>query len=410
MKQSQLFTKTRKEAPKDEVSINAKLLIRAGFVDKLMAGTYTILPLGLLVMKKIENIIREEMNAIGGQEIFMPSLQPKENWEITGRWKLMDDEVYKTKDGDREYILAPTHEEVIVPLAKKFINSYKDLPLAVYQFQNKFRKEKRAKSGLIRGREFLMKDLYSFHLNEKDLDAYYAKAEKAYENIWKRVGIAEKTYETLASGGSFSKYSHEYQTITPAGEDIIYICEKCRIAVNKEIIADAENKCPKCGAVLEKTEKAVEVGNIFKNKDKYTKPFNLSVKDEKGEDKILLTGCYGIGLQRVMGTIVEVYNDEKGIIWPENVAPFKVHLLSLSENEEAEKIYKNLLEKEVEVLYDDREISAGEKFADSDLIGIPYRIVVSKKSLAAGGVEVKKRNAEKSEIIKIEELLKFFTR
>jgi len=399
MKQSQLFTKTRKEAPKDEVSVNAQLLIRAGFADKLSAGIYTLLPLGVRVMKKIENIIREEMNAIGGQELNMPSLHPKENWEITGRWKLMDDEVYKTKDGDREYILAPTHEEVIVPLAKKFINSYKDLPLAVYQFQNKFRKEKRAKSGLIRGREFLMKDLYSFHLNEKDLDAYYAKAEKAYENIWKRVGIADKTYETFASGGSFSKYSHEYQTITSAGEDIIYICEKCRIAVNKEIITDVENKCPKCGAVLEKTEKAVEVGNIFKNKDKYTKPFDLSVKNEKGEDKILLTGCYGIGLQRVMGTIVEVYNDEKGIIWPENVAPFRVHLLSLSENEETEKIYKNLLEKGIEVLFDDREVSAGEKFADSDLIGIPYRVVVSKKSLAAGGIEVKKRNESESKII-----------
>jgi prolyl-tRNA synthetase len=283
------------------------------------------------------------------------------------------------------------------------------LPLAVYQFQNKFRKEKRAKSGLIRGREFLMKDLYSFHLNEKDLDAYYAKAEKAYENIWKRVGIADKTYETFASGGSFSKYSHEYQTITPAGEDIIYICEKCRIAVNKEIITDVENKCPKCGAVLEKTEKAVEVGNIFKNKDKYTKPFDLSVKNEKGEDKILLTGCYGIGLQRVMGTIVEVYNDEKGIIWPENVAPFRVHLLSLSENEETEKIYKNLLEKGIEVLFDDREVSAGEKFADSDLIGIPYRVVVSKKSLAAGGIEVKKRNESESKIISVDKFLKEIT-
>lgn len=407
MKQSSLFTKTQKNAPKDEVSLNAQLLIRGGFVDKLSAGIYTILPLGLRVMKKIENIIREEMNAIGGQEMVMPTLHPKENWEITGRWKLMNDEVYKTKDGnEKEYILAPTHEEVIIPLAKKFINSYKDLPLAAYQFQNKFRKEKRAKSGLIRGREFIMKDLYSFHLDEKDLDDYYVKAEKAYEKIWKRVGIGDKTYKTFASGGSFSKYSHEYQTIALAGEDIIYICEKCRLAVNKEIINDVNKKCPECEAILEKTEKTVEVGNIFKNKDKYTKPFNLAVKNEKGKNKILLTGCYGIGLQRLIGTIVEVYNDERGIIWPESVAPFKVHLLSLGQNEEAEKIYNDLLKNNIEVLYDDRETSAGEKFADADLIGIPYRIVVSKKSLAGGGLEIKKRSEEKSEIVKIEEIIK----
>lgn len=404
MKQSQLFTKTKKEAPKDEVSVNAQLLIRAGFFDKLMAGVYTTLPMGLRVMKKVENIIREEMNSAGGQEMIMSSLHPKENWEITGRWKMIDDEMYKVEDGDREYALAPTHEEVIVPLAKKFINSYRDLPLAVYQFQNKFRKEKRAKSGLLRGREFVMKDLYSFHIDEKDLDSYYEKMEKAYENIWKRTGIADKTYKTFASGGSFSKYSHEYQTATQAGEDTIYICDKCRTAVNKEIIKDVENKCPECGTELDKTEKSVEVGNIFKNKDKYTKPFNLSVKNEKGEDKILLTGCYGIGLQRLVGTIVEVFHDEKGIIWPEAVAPFKVHLLSLGKNEEAEKIYNKLTDKNIEVLFDDRETSAGAKFADSDLIGIPYRVVVSEKSLEAGGVEIKKRSEEKSEIIELQKL------
>jgi prolyl-tRNA synthetase len=407
VKQSQLFTKTRKEAPKDEVSLNAQLLIRAGFVDKLMAGVYTFLPLGLRVMKKIEQIIREEMNKADGQELMMPSLSPKENWEITGRWKLIDDEMYKVEDGEkREYALAPTHEEVIIPLAKKFINSYKDLPLAVYQFQNKFRKEKRAKSGLLRGREFLMKDLYSFHLDESDLDKYYQKMEKAYENIWQRTGIADKTYKTFASGGSFSKYSHEYQTITSAGEDIIYICEKCRLAVNKEIIEEVENKCPECKAALEKTEKAVEVGNIFKNKDKYTKPFNLEVKDEKGENKLLLTGCYGIGLSRLFGTIVEVFNDEKGIIWPETVAPFQYHLISLGKNEEVEKIYIDLTNKGTEVLFDDRDVSAGEKFADADLIGIPYRIVVSEKSLAAGGVELKKRSGGESEIVKPEDLIK----
>jgi prolyl-tRNA synthetase len=279
------------------------------------------------------------------------------------------------------------------------------LPLAVYQIQNKFRKEKRAKSGLLRGREFVMKDMYSFHLDEKDLEDYYKKMEKAYENIWERTGIAEKTYKTFASGGSFSKYSHEYQTLTPSGEDTIYICNKCHTAVNEEIIKDVENKCPECGVILEKTEKAVEVGNIFKNKDKYTKPFNLTVKNEKGEDKLLLTGCYGIGLQRLIGTIVEVFHDDKGIIWPEAVAPFKVHLLSLGKNKEAEEIYADLTKKGVEVLYDDRDTSAGEKFADADLIGIPYRVVISEKSLAAGGVEVKKRNEKEGKIVKIGEII-----
>jgi len=407
MKQSQLFTKTQKNAPKDEESINAQLLIRAGFIDKLMAGVYTLLPLGLRTYKKVENIIREEMNAIGGQELIMPTLNPKENWEITGRWKLLDDDVYKTKDGEKkEYLLAPTHEEVIVPLAKKYISSYKDIPFSAYHIQNKFRKEKRAKSGLLRGREFVMKDLYSFHLDEKDLDDYYEKAGKAYEKIFNRAGIGDRTYKTFASGASFSKYSHEYQTVTLAGEDTIYICEKCKIAVNKEILEDVENKCPECKSKLEKTEKAVEVGNIFKNKDKYTKPFNLTVKDKEGKDKLLITGCYGIGLQRLMGTVVEVHHDEKGILWPESVAPFKAHLISLKQDEEAEKIYNDLVKNNIEVLYDDRDISAGEKFADSDLIGLPYRLVVSQKSLSAGGIEIKKRSEEKSEVISVKDAIK----
>ncbi len=406
MKQSKLFTKTKKEAPKDEVSVNAQLLIRAGFADKLMAGVYTFLPLGLRVMKKIENIIREEMNAIGGQEVSMPALQPKENWMTTGRWETMDD-LYKIKDAsEREFALGSTHEEVIAPLMKKFVSSYKDLPLYAYQFQNKFRMELRAKSGLLRGREFLMKDLYSFHLKEEDLDEYYEKAKEAYFKIFEKFGIKDKTYLAFASGGTFSKYSHEFQTISEAGEDIIYICNKCGLAVNKEIKPETE-KCPECGESDFREEKAIETGNIFKLMNKYSKPFNLTVADEKGEQKEVLMGCYGIGLSRAMGTIVEIFHDEKGMIWPEAVAPFKVHLLSLGKNEEAEKIYQDLLNKNIEVLFDDREVSAGEKFADSDLIGIPYRVVVSEKSFKAGGVEVKKRNEEKSEIIEAEKLLAY---
>lgn len=413
MKQSKLFTKTQKEAPKGEVSKNAQLLVRAGYADKLMAGVYTLLPLGLAVYKKIENIIREEMNAIGGQEFFMPTLHPKENWEITGRWSSLNEDIYKTGDNEeKKYVLAPTHEEVIVPLVKKFVSSYKDLPFSAYQFQNKFRREKRAKSGLIRGREFMMKDLYSFHLSEQNLDEFYKKVEDAYSKIFDRAGIGEKTYKTFASGASFSKYSHEYQTVTSAGEDVIYICDKCKIAVNQEIIKEVEGKCPECKEKLEKTEKSVEVGNIFKNKDKYTKPFDLKVKNEKGEDVILVTGCYGIGLQRLMGTIVEVSNDEKGIIWPESIAPFSVHLLSLNQNQKADEIYEYFTKKGVEILYDDRDMSAGEKFADADLIGIPYQMIVSEKNIKENKLEIKNRKTGKAEYMKfdLEEVAKKFSR
>jgi prolyl-tRNA synthetase len=409
MKQSQLFTRTQKNAPKDEESINAQLLIRAGFIDKLMAGVYSYLPLGLRVEKKIENIIREEINAIGGQEVFMPSLNPKENWQKTGRWEALDSLVKVGFGDEKNMALAPTHEEIITPIAKKFVSSYKDLPFSAYHFQNKFRQEKRAKSGILRMREFIMKDLYSFHTDEKDLDEYYEKAVQAYKNIFDRAGLENVTYKTYASGGTFSKYSHEFQTVTPAGEDIIYICEKCHIAINKEIIEDLEHKCPLCGNTELKEEKAVEVGNIFKLVTKYSKPFNLTYRDNDGQEKDVVMGCYGIGPQRVMGTIVETHHDEKGIIWPDSVAPFKVHLISLKQDEEAEKIYNDLLKNNIEVLYDDRDISAGEKFADSDLIGLPYRLVVSQKSLASGGIEIKKRSEEKSEIISVKDSIKILS-
>lgn len=409
MKQSQLFTKTQKDALKDEVSINAQLLIRAGFIDKLMAGVYTFLPLGLRVMAKIENIIREEINKIGGQEVFMPALQPKENWLKTGRWDAMDD-LYRVKDAaGKEFALGPTHEEVVVPLAQKYSNSYKDFPFYVYQFQNKFRMELRAKSGILRGREFLMKDLYSFHLSEEDFNDYYEKAAKTYEKIFQRAGIGDKTYKTFASGGSFSKYSHEYQTVTPAGEDTIHICNKCGLAINEEIKAETE-ACPNCKGTDFRKEKAIEVGNIFNLKNKFTKPFDFKIKDEKGEDREVIMGCYGIGLSRLMGTVVEVHHDDKGMIWPESLAPFKVHLLVIGSqsavHSEAEKIYADLQKKNIEVLLDDREVTAGQKFADSDLIGIPYRVVISEKSLQSGGAELKKRSGEKSEVVKVKELIK----
>ncbi len=406
MKQSQLFTKTIKELPKDEPSFNAQALIRAGFVDKLAAGVYSFLPLGWRVINKIQNIIREEMTAIDGQEINMPSLAPKENWQATGRFETLDVLFKLAGSDEKEYVLNPTHEEVVTPLAKKFIYSYRELPMAVFQIQNKFRNEKRAKSGLLRGREFLMKDLYSFHTTQEDLDAYYERAIVAYNNIFRRFGLGDKTYLTFASGGSFSKYSHEFQTLTEAGEDIIYTCAACQMAVNKEIIAD-QDSCPKCGNKNLQESKAVEAGNIFKLGTKYSEPFDLKYQDSDGEKKTVIMGCYGLGISRALGTIVEVCHDEKGIIWPEEVAPFKIHLLSLNENEEAVKVYESLQQAGVEVLYDDRDLSAGEKFADADLIGCPYRIVISKKSLTAGGAEVKKRSEDQANIISLTELVKY---
>jgi len=408
MKQSQLFTRTQKNAPKDEVSLNAQLLMRAGFIDKEMAGVYSFLPLGLKTLNKIIGIIRQEMNAIGGQELFLTTLQNPKLWKKSERW---DDKVldvwFKTEVKTGGVVgLAATHEEPLTNLMKKHINSYKDLPVYAYQFQTKFRNEKRAKSGIMRLREFIMKDLYSFHTDEKDLEEYYEKVGQAYENIFERVGLGDATYKTYASGGTFSKYSHEFQTLTSAGEDFIYICDKCHIAINKEIIEDLKHQCPECGGTELKEEKAVEVGNIFKLGTKFSGALELNYKDKESNVKPVIMGCYGIGPQRVMGTIAEIQSDEKGLAWPESVAPMKIHLISLGKNEEAQKIYDELLKNNIEVLYDDRDLSAGEKFAQSDLIGIPYRLVVSEKSLASGGAELKKRNEKESRIVKIENIIK----
>ncbi|NMC51235.1 hypothetical protein GYA54_00705 [Candidatus Kuenenbacteria bacterium] len=394
MRQSQLFTKTKKEFAKDEESINAKLLIKAGFIDKLMAGSYTFLPLGLRALVKIENIIREEMNAAGCQEILMPALHPKENWVKTGRWDGIHEILFKLQ-GVRgsEFTLGPTHEEIVTPLAKQYIFSYKDLPFAVYQIQSKFRNEARAKSGLLRGREFRMKDVYSFHANEKDLEDFYERMAKAYERVWARLSLGDITYKTFASGGSFSKYSHEYQTVCESGEDEVYLCEKCRLGINKEIIAE-QDSCPECGNKKLIKKNGIEVGNIFQLKTKYSEPFKLVYQDEKGGNNLVQMGCYGIGPSRLMGTIVEVFHDDKGMIWPEAVAPFKYHLLNLSKEgkvkKQAEDIYAKLAARGEEILYDDRsESSPGEKLQDADLLGLPTRLVVSDKT--DNKIEVKKR-------------------
>lgn len=404
MRQSLLFSRTKKLPPKDEKFENAILLIRGGFIDKLSAGVYTFLPLGFRVLKKIEKVIREEMEKIGAQEILMPSLHPKENWQITGRLEKMK-EIYKIKE--KEFVLGPTHEEIIVPLAKKIITSFRDLPLFVFQIQTKFRDEKRAKSGLLRGREFLMKDLYSFHTDEDDLNCYYETVKNSYFRIFKRLEIEEKTYLTYASGGSFSQFSHEFQTECAAGEDTIFVCQKCKMAINKEIKKDFLN-CPNCGANLFEEKKAIEIANIFKLMTKFSQPFELYFIDKNGKKKLVLMGCYGIGLGRLMGTVVELFHDKKGIFWPKEIAPFQVHLISFPETKkEVEKIYLNLQKEKIEVLYDDREKSIGEKFADSDLIGAPLRIVVSKKTLLKKSVEIKVRKTDKIIFVKISKLIQF---
>lgn len=402
MRQTQLFTATRREAPKDEVAKNAQLLIRAGYIDKLAAGVYTYLPLGLRVLRKIEGVIRKEMNAMGGQEVLMPSFHPKELWEKTGRWSTMDD-LYKVTDSSgREVALGPTHEEVVVPLLQQFLSSYRDLPTYVYQFQNKFRMELRAKSGILRGREFIMKDFYSFHRDESDLAEYYEKMKIAYARVFDAVGIGERTYLTYASGGSFAKYSHEFQMLTDVGEDLIAICDHCRVAINKEIKEDQPN-CPECGSAELHEEKAIEVGNIFELRTKFSSAFGLTVKDEKGDPVPVQMGCYGIGLGRLMGSIVEAYADEKGIVWPVSVSPFRFHLIDLAPDDTrvsgiADALDAALAAAGHEVLHDDRVgVSPGEKFNDSDLIGLPFRIVVSRKTegekehLDAIAFEVKER-------------------
>lgn len=388
MKLSQYLLKTYKEISGEEKSINAQYLLRGGFVDQLMAGVYTLLPLGVRVMNKIENIVREEMNAAGANEIYMPALQPKANWEVTDRWDSMDNLFrFESFYSKIEYALWPTHEEIVTPLLKKFINSYKDLPKVVYQFQSKFRDEKRAKSGLLRGREFLMKDCYSFHANPEDLDKYYQIQQQAYVNIFEKMGIADKTYLTYASGWSFSKYSHEFQTVCEAGEDTIYLLEEKNIAFNEEIInePDVRKEFDLDNAEL-KELKTVEVGNIFKLNTKFSQPFDLHYVDADGKEQAVYMWCYGLGVWRLMWTIVEAYHDEKGIKWPEPIAPFKYVVIGIGEEwtKKAQEVYEYLLSKGEEVLLDDRDGSPWFKFKDADLIGYPYQIVVSDKTLEQG--------------------------
>jgi prolyl-tRNA synthetase len=408
MRQSELFPKTKKEAPKEAESINHKLLVQAGFIDQLMAGSWTLLPLGWRVVTKINNIIREEMNAIGGQEMLMPLLHPKSIWNETGRWDKAKEVMYQFKDiHGKEFALSFTHEEIVMDLLRKNITSYADLPVYVYHFSTKFRNEPRARSGIIRGREFMMKDLYSAHTDEKDLMDYYEKVKEAYGKIFTRLGFTFKIVE--ASGGVFTdKYTHEFQVPKAGGEDTYYYCDNCAWAQNKEIFeGKVGDKCPECkkGIVKEETS-SVEVGNIFPLGTFYSERMRVYYTDHDGKKKPVWFGSYGIGPTRILGTWVEVSHDDKGIIWNKQMAPFAVHLIELPGAENAQELYEYLREVGVDVLWDNRDVPAGEKFSDADLIGIPVRLVVSGKT--GEKVEWKERNSDKVALLTFEELVSRF--
>lgn len=414
MRQSKLFYKTKKTAPKEIEADSHKLLYRGDFIDQLASGIYTLMPLGFLVHKKIENIIREEMIKIGAQEVYMPVMHPRYIWEMSGRWNTIDPPLFKLKDRHKkEFALGPTHEEVITKIVQERVSSYRDLPLALFQIQVKFRNELRFTGGLLRTREFIMKDLYSFHTDEKDFEKFYKKVISAYFKIFRRCGLKPIIVE--ASGVGFTKSNtHEFQVLTPVGEDRIIYCPKCHFAQNKEIAKFKKgDKCPNCKKNTLEEQRGIEIGNIFPLGTKYSKSFNLFFVDKQGKKRLVVMGCYGIGLGRLMASIVEINHDSHGIIWPKEVAPFLVHLVPIEIKDKkvfqaAEKIYQDLQQEKIEVLYDDRkEILPGEKFVESDLLGIPLRLVISKKTLSKNQAELKQRKQNKPQLIKVKEIIKY---
>ncbi len=412
MRQSHLFTKTRKEAPADETAKNAQLLIKAGYVNKEMAGVYSYLPLGMRVLQRIEHIVREEMDSIGGQEIVMATLHPSEPWKQTGAWDMVDVLFKIQSRTEKEYAMGQSEEEIVTPIAQTYITSYKDLPKAIYQIGNKYRDELRAKSGVMRGREFRMKDMYSFHASQDDFDAFYAISKTAYLKVFERCGLTAKATE--ASGGSFTqKLSYEFMVLTDAGEDDIVYCDSCTHCANVEV-SDQKvgEQCKRCGTGTLATAKASEVGNIFDLGTRYTKAFDFKVKDAQGKELFPIMGCFGIGTTRLVGVIAEALSDAKGLVWPAAVAPFAAHLVLIDGKDEnirkdADALYDTLKKQGVSVLYDDRaDVSAGEKFKDADLLGMPWRIVISARTIAAGQLECVKRATGETFAVNESDLIK----
>lgn len=408
MRLSKNFTRTIKQAPADEVARNAQMLIRAGYVHKTMAGVYSFLPLGLKVVENIKQIVREEMNKIDSQELVMSTLQCKETWQETGRWsdELVDVWFKSHLQDGTEVGFGWTHEEPIVELLRGYLKSYKDLPISVYQFQNKLRNELRAKSGIMRGREFVMKDMYSVHASKEDLDKYYNAAIEAYKRCYDRFGIGDETYVTFASGGAFTKFSHEFQTICDAGEDYIYLHRGKNIAVNEEVLDDAVKELDIDRSELERV-KTAEVGNIFNFGTQKSEEMRLVFTDAEGVEQYAYMGSYGIGITRVMGVIVEKFADDKGLVWPENIAPAKVYLVQIGSQSRAtaDELYQKLQSAGIETIYDDRDERPGVKFADAELLGIPYRVTVSDRLLDDGKWEVSTRQTGEQRLLTADELL-----
>lgn len=406
MRQSQLFCKTKKEAPKEAESVSHKLLTRGDFIEQTISGVYRFLPLGLKVLEKIEFIINEEMRILGAQKLYLPALQNKNLWLETGRWQTIDPPLFKFEDRhQKETALGSTHEEEITDIFRRRIRSYQDLPFYLYQIQNKFRNEMRATGGLLRTREFLMKDLYSFHADEKDLRNFYEKVKKSYFKIFERCGL--KTICVEATSGTIGgELSQEFMVLAERGEDKVLICEKCGCGANVEKVGEIKN-CLKCKGKISEF-RAIELGHIFNLGVKYSKAMKANFCDKDGKEKPVVMGCYGIGLPRVMATVVEINHDEKGIIWPEEISPFDIHFLQIENNPKvkkySEEIYDNLSKKGLDVLYDDRDKPAGEKFADADLIGVPKRMVVSERTLEKKSVEIKKRDEKEAKLVKLSSL------
>lgn len=409
LQMSQNSFKTMKNQLSSADNESTKYLLQAWYIRQELAGAFNFLPLGLKVLNNIKKVITRNLETLWAQEILMSSLGAKEKWEKTGRAGI--DILFKvpfSESKDKYNFLNPTHEEIVTPLMSEFINSYKDLPMAVFQTQTKFRNEKRAKSGILRGREFLMNDMYSFHVDQKSLDEMYEKVIEVYKNIFKELWIWEDTYLTYASWGAFSKYSHEFQTLTLLGEDSIYVDKKNKIALNKEIVDDESVKEEFKDNIFEEA-RGSEVGNIFKLGTKFTDAFDVNYIDKDGQKRRVYMWCYGIGVSRTMWIIAEKFLDEKWLVRPENIAPYDYYVIRIGDEQvdvEAKKTIEILENAGKTVIYDDRDIGFWQKAKDADLLWIPKRIIVSEKTLAQGGVEYKSRTAEWTYILQKNNIIK----
>ena len=406
---SKIFIPTLKDSPQDAEVISHQLMLRAGMIRKVSSGIYTWLPLGLKVLRKIENIVREEMDQSGAQEVLMPMVHPKELWEETKRWEKMGPELLRLKDRhDREFCLGPTHEEVITDLVRNNVKSYKELPLNVYQIQTKFRDEIRPRYGVMRGREFLMKDSYSFNLDEISLQETYLLMRNTYKKILERIGLVYKIVKA-DSGAIGGDTSEEFHVLAENGEDTIAVSDASEFAINTELllndgedISSLEGKPSPDGNGIIEIKKGIEVGHIFQLGKVYTELMKVNVLNQEGKAIDLFMGCYGIGVSRLVAAAIEQNNDEKGILWPESIAPYEVNIVAIGYTKEpkiaeaANDLSEQLKSMGYEVIVDDRKDGYGIKMKDAELIGVPVNIIIGNKFIESGEVEMKHRNGQNS--------------